>query len=152
MTDSDVISVERVAAELTYELRQRILRPHEALYQLRLPGDDDPLAGTFAARTADGTVVGTAIVLPQECPWRPDDEGAWRLRGMATAPELRGHGVGSRVLRAAIDHVSVHGGRLLWCNARIPAVRFYEREGFRTHGDEWADPLIGPHIAMWRPL
>jgi GNAT superfamily N-acetyltransferase len=147
-----MITVDRVDPQLTYPLRQQVLRPHQGLASVMTAGDRDPAGAAFAARTADGTVVGTAVVRPEECPWRPGEPGAWRLRGMATAPELRGQGIGALVLRAAIAHISVNGGKLVWCNARTPALRFYEREGFRTHGDQWVDPQIGPHVAMWLPL
>jgi GNAT superfamily N-acetyltransferase len=154
MADLDPVTyrIDRVPAELTYPLRRRVLRPHQTVESLRLPGDDHPATGTFAARTPDGEVVGTATVRAEPCPWRPDHAGAWRLRGMATAPEFRGRGVGALVLRAAIAHVTLHDGHLIWCNARIPARRFYEREGFAAEGDEWVDPQIGPHVRMWRPV
>jgi GNAT superfamily N-acetyltransferase len=152
MGDVTSVRVEQVPAELTYPLRHRVLRSHEPLSALRLRGDDAPLTGTFAALTPDGEVVGTATVRPVPCPWFPDESGAWRLRGMATAPELRGLGIGTQLLRAVIKHVTQHDGRLIWCNARTPALNLYLREGFRTEGEEWIDPDIGPHIAMWRPV
>ena len=142
--------IDRVSPERTYALRNRVLRPHEPLPASRRPGDDEPSIGAFAALAADGEVVGSAIVRPEPCPWQPDEPGAWRLRGMATAEELRGQGVGSQVLRASIAHVALEGGRLIWCNARTPARSFYQREGFTVEGDEWDDPHIGPHVAMWR--
>jgi len=51
-----------------------------------------------------------------------------------------------------VQHVADHGGGLLWCNARSPAVAFYRRAGFETRGDEWVDPEIGPHVAMERAV
>jgi GNAT superfamily N-acetyltransferase len=68
---------------------------------------------------------------------------------MATAPEWRGTGVGSALLGAVFDHVAAGGGGLLWCNARLAAVGFYERSGMVTRGDVWEEPVIGPHIAMF---
>jgi GNAT superfamily N-acetyltransferase len=144
--------IDRVPPEVTYPLRQRVLRPGQPVRTVTLAGDDDPRTGSFAARNADGDVVATATVRPEPCPWRPEDAGAWRLRGMATAEGLRGHGVGAQVLRAAIAHVALEGGHLIWCNARTSARRFYEREGFRVEGEEWVDPEIGLHVAMWRPV
>jgi GNAT superfamily N-acetyltransferase len=67
---------------------------------------------------------------------------------MATADDRRNEGVGAAVLAAVIEHVGRSGGGLLWCNARTPAVPFYERAGFRTRGERWVDPIVGPHIAM----
>jgi hypothetical protein len=60
--------------------------------------------------------------------------------------------VGALVVAALVDHIRSRGGRIVWCRARVPARRFYERAGFSTHGDQWEDPDHGPHIAMWRPL
>lgn len=147
---SDTIRVMSVAAEVTFPLRQRILRPHETLEQLALRGDDAPDAGHFAAFDETGEVVGTATVRRTAPPWDPADDRAWRLRGMATAEGMRSRGVGGRVLAAVIDHVAANGGGLLWCNARTPAVEFYRRAGFETRGDEWLDAVIGPHVAMLR--
>jgi predicted GNAT family N-acyltransferase len=71
---------------------------------------------------------------------------------MATSEELRGLGIGTRVLDAVVAHVAAHGGGLLWCNARIPACLFYERAGFVRRGEPWTDPDLGPHVAMWRQV
>ncbi len=118
-------------------------------------GSDRPGAIVVGAvLRASGEVVGTAAVAPEEPPpelaahvaARP----AWRLRSMATAPELQGGGVGSAVLRLALDKVRQAGGALLWCNARLPARGFYERAGFSAFGSAWEEEAIGPHIVMWR--
>lgn len=149
---ADGIVVARVPPANTYDLRGRVLRPGAPPDRVRLDVDDLPDTAAFAARDADGTVVGTAIVYPEPCPWAPARPGAWRLRGMATAEGRRGGGVGGRVLDAVLAHVAAEGGALVWCNARVPARRFYERAGFAAHGDEWVDPEIGPHVAMWRDV
>lgn len=142
-----VVRIERVAAEQTFPLRQQVLRPHQRIDQLAPPGDDDPDAAHLAAIEGD-EVIGTASVRRESPPWATDPARSWRLRGMATSEAHRNGGVGAAVLAAVIDHVGRHGGGLLWCNARTPAVVFYERAGFFTRGDAWVDPDIGPHIAM----
>lgn len=147
----DGLTVARVAPEVTYPLRARVLRAGAPPESVHLPVDDRPDTAAFAATTTDGTVVGTAIVFPEACPWLPGPR-AWRLRGMATAEGRRGRGIGARVLDAVLAHVAAGGGEVVWCNARTPARRFYERAGFAVHGDPWDDPEIGPHVAMWRRL
>ncbi|HEY1634824.1 MAG TPA: GNAT family N-acetyltransferase [Acidimicrobiales bacterium] len=144
------VRVEAGPAAITFPLRQRVLRPHESIYQLALPGDEKPDACHLAARTARGEVVGTATVRREPPHWDPNTMCGWRLRGMATSDHLRGRGIGARVLDAVLAHVASHGGGLLWCNARVPARTFYERAGFVTLGEPWIDPDIGPHAAMWR--
>jgi len=143
------IRVERVPSEMGLPLRQRVLRPHETLEQLRARDDDAPDTGNYVA-FANAEVVSTASVRREAPPWAPAAEHAWRLRGMATADEWRGKGVGARVLDAVIGHVRARGGGLLWCNARVPARSFYERAGFLVRGQEWVEPRIGLHIAMQR--
>ena len=60
--------------------------------------------------------------------------------------------VSTMFLAAVVAHVAGRGGGLLWANARIPAQRFYEREGWVTRGEPWDDPVIGPHVVMLRPV
>ena len=146
------VRVERVEAEATFALRQRVLRPHQSLEQMVFPGDRDKDSAHYAAVDDDGEIVGTATVLREPPPWATDGGPSWRLRGMATAEGRRSQGVGALVLAAAFEHVRSHGGGLLWCNARIPAVEFYRRAGFATRGQSWVEPVIGPHIAMECPV
>jgi predicted GNAT family N-acyltransferase len=144
------VRVEAVPATVTFPLRQRVLRPHQQLEQLALPGDDDPDTCHVAALTPTGEVVGTANVRREPPPWEASTGAGWRLRGMATIWECRGQGIGTRLLEAALSHVVDRGGGLVWCNARVPAQRFYERAGFVTRGESWNDPDVGPHVTMWR--
>ncbi|MGZ6791852.1 MAG: GNAT family N-acetyltransferase [Mycobacteriales bacterium] len=130
----------------TVALRREVLRGGRPV---PLPGDDAPAfhVGAFAG----DALVGTGNVRRESAPWAPD-EPAWRLRGMATDPAYRGKGAGSLVLDALVAHCVAEGGGLLWCHARTPAQRFYERAGLQTRGEPWVDAEIGPHVVMWRRL
>jgi GNAT superfamily N-acetyltransferase len=139
-------SVRPVAASDTADLRRSVLRGGRPV---ALPGDDEP---SFHIGVYDEQVlVGTGNVRRDAAPWGPD-EPAWRLRGMATAADRRGQGIGAVVLAALVDHCRAEGGGVLWCNARTAAQRFYERAGLVTIGEPWFDPEIGPHIRMWTRL
>ena len=138
--------IREVTAAETAELRRQVLRAGRAV---PMPGDGDP---AFHVGVYDGDVlVATGNVRVDPAPWEPD-RPAWRLRGMATAPEHRGRGAGALVLEALVAHARAHGGGILWCNARTPAQRFYERAGLATRGEPWTDPEIGPHVVMWTTL
>ena len=67
---------------------------------------------------------------------------------MAVAPESRGHGVGLALLERVRDFTVRSGGGLLWCNARVPAQRFYEKHGWRTMSEILDIPTAGPHVKM----
>jgi len=117
-----------------------------------LPGDDRDGTGHWTARVPELGLVGVVSVMPEAVPWQPELPGGWRLRGMATAPEVRGWGIGSDLVDAVVDHVLGHAGTTLWCTARLAAVGFYERSGFTITGDPWEEPVIGIHIHMHRPV
>lgn len=142
------LRIEAVPAAATFPLRHRVLRPHLVVADLSLPGDDDPRVVHLAVREPGGDVVATVRLQPVPCPWRPDVGGSWQLRAMATAEHLRGLGVGAMLVGEAQRHVMEHGGRLVWCNARVRARSFYERAGFAVVSDSWDEPVIGAHVGM----
>jgi GNAT superfamily N-acetyltransferase len=147
------MDLQRIRAAETRPLRQRVLRPNERVADLAWPHDDD--AETYHAGIfEDGQLVAIGTIHPAPPPaehfaGHVGCERAWRLRGMATSPEHRGHGYGAAIVRACIQHARAHAGALVWCTARLPAVAFYERLGFRKHGDVFESPSApGPHFVM----
>jgi GNAT superfamily N-acetyltransferase len=116
-----------------------VLRPHLTVEEMAESEPRDALAvGAFI----DGRLVAVGLVGPEGEP------GAWRVRGMATAPESRGRGAGTAVLAALVDHARVHGGRQVWASVRTPAHGLYERAGFEADSDVYELPHIGPHVLM----
>ena len=127
----------------TRPLRQAVLRPHQTVDAMAA---DEP-AGASAAGAFDGeTLISVGLVGPDGEP------GAWRVRGMATAPDARGKGAGSAVLDALVAHATANGATRVWCNVRTPALSLYKRAGFRVVSEEFEIPEIGPHSAMERRL
>jgi GNAT superfamily N-acetyltransferase len=58
-------------------------------------------------------------------------------------------GIGRALLRVAERELAAEGGpRLLWCNARLGAVGFYERLGWTVVSDVFDIPTVGPHRIM----
>jgi ribosomal protein S18 acetylase RimI-like enzyme len=129
----------------TRPLRRAVLRPTSTVDELAA---HEPLgAVAFGVLAADGTLRATGLVGPDG---EDDGRGGWRIRGMATAPEARGQGLGGAVLAAVVAHAEGHGARRIWCNARTPALGLYERAGFRVVSGEFELPEIGPHRVMER--
>jgi RimJ/RimL family protein N-acetyltransferase/predicted GNAT family N-acyltransferase len=144
------VTVRSISARQTYGPRHRWLRPDEPASACAYPGDT---AGTTLHVGAfdGGRQVGIASIY-REPPPQSDEAGAWRLRGMATAPDARHGGHGRALLRACLGHAARGRGGRVWCNARTPARGFYEREGFTAHGEVFDIDPIGPHILMDRPV
>ena len=135
------VEIRAVDPALTRPLRRRVLRPHESLEELAT----HELPGVHAVAAFDGDeVVAVGFVCPDGKP------GEWRVRGMATAPEQRGRGIGAAILDALVEHARSQGATRVWCNARTPALRLYERAGFERESGEFEIPGIGPHFVMAR--
>ncbi len=108
------------------------------------PGDFDESTLHMGAFVG-GRNVGCATFL-ENC-W--EGEPAWQLRGMATAPDLRGTGIGARLLRESEVVLAQRSPiRLLWCNARHVAIPFYEKLGWTIETDEFLTPGIGMQRKM----
>jgi len=143
-------SVRAITPRQVRELRHAVLRPFDAPEKLVYAGDD--AGDTLHAGAFDGEdFVGIASVC-REPMAGSTDAGQWRLRGMATVPGVRGRGFGRALLESCFDHIRAHGGTLLWCNARVVALGFYEHLGFIAQGEEFEIVPIGPHYVMTRLL
>jgi GNAT superfamily N-acetyltransferase len=138
-----------ITAAETRPLRQALLRPHRRLDELVYGGDDAPEA-LHAGAFHESRLVGIASVTPDPCPLAGLPE-PWRLRGMATAPELRGTGYGRALIERCITHITAHGGASLWCNGRVSAAGFYTALGFVIISDAF-DTETGPHYVFAKAL
>lgn len=146
---TDEVIIRAARTEEVIELRHAILRtglPRELAY---FDGDDEPTTHHVVAER-HGKIVGCATVLRR--PW--NGAPAWQVRGMAVAPELRGRGVGAMLLEELERIVArdVKPSLQLWCNARVPARRFYEQHGWVVASDEFAIEHAGPHVKMVKRL
>lgn len=134
-------------------LRAEVLRPGQPLEASAYPTDDHPATGHFGGWDGDDLVAVASVALGRfqtDVRTRVDWTPTWRLRGMAVAADRRGQGLGGEVLEAVHRHVEDSGHDGLWANARLPAVPFYERHGWRVVSEEFEIPSIGPHHVMVR--
>lgn len=146
-------TVQQVPVERTRALRKAVLRPYlPADDPYVMPDDHLPTTIAFGAVTAHDDLLGVARIAPQAPPFDALHERSWRLRGMATSPEVRNMGVGSALLAGLVAHIAGIGGGILWCNARVTALGLYERGGLQRWGEVWEEPDSGPHIVMWREI
>lgn len=161
LAPAPAITVEPITARQTYPLRMSVLRPGRPQAECEFPGDDDPRT-LHAGALLEGRIVAIGSMYHEARP--ADAPGgvapgadhaagtAWRLRGMASDPQLRRRGAGRAVLAACEAHVRANGGTLAWCNARTPAIEFYEANGWTRLGEEFEIPTAGPHYVMEKRL
>jgi putative N-acetyltransferase (TIGR04045 family) len=96
--------------------------------------DDDP-ATLHAVGLAGDEVVGAVRL------YALDDEGLWKGDRLAVLPAERVLQLGTMLVRFAVRTAGDRGGRLMVAQVQVPNVRFFERLGWRRHGDP--APMLG---------
>jgi len=142
--DDGAIRIEEISAKQTRPIRQAVLRPHQAERELVYPGDDD--AGSFHLGAMRGDAVLAILSMYHQA--MDDTPSGWRIRGMASAPEVRGTGYGRKLVEVARDRAWEIERAPIWCNARASAFGFYEKLGFMIVGDLFEIEGIGTHAVM----
>jgi len=142
----------RVDARDIIDLRHEVLRQGLPKESATFPGDNDPETWHFATRYPNPPIYTADVVccasfmkgLYLRVP-------AWQLRGMATRSDLRGIGFGKVLLNVAERTLAQETEtRMFWCNARISAVSFYEKNGWQQIGSIFEIATAGPHVVMWK--
>jgi predicted GNAT family N-acyltransferase len=145
------MDIVEISAVDTHHLRGQVLRDGTASAVVEFDGDEFPTTFHLGIRIGDD-VVAISTWLEQPHPNSPD-RPAHQLRGMATAPERQGGGLGSELLAAGISACGDRGSEIVWAHARSTALAFYERHGFSVCGDEYVDPATGlPHVDVMRTV
>jgi GNAT superfamily N-acetyltransferase len=134
-------------------LRQRILRVGLGIEEARFPGDENSTTLHAAVFDHDSVISCATLMLDAWEGGRP----AWRLRGMATDSNRQSQGIGGALLDYLIDWAITDPPisqriRIFWCNARVPALAFYQRLGWIVDSEEFDIPTAGPHRRMFRQL
>jgi predicted GNAT family N-acyltransferase len=129
-----------VAAAL--ELRKRVFCGEQGV-SLEAERDGRDREALHVVALAKDGVLGTCRVLV-------DGEVA-RLGRMAVAPDLRGRGIGTAVLREAEELARDAGARWMMLHAQVDARGVYDRAGYEQCGAPFVEEGID-HVAMEKPL
>lgn len=146
------VAVRRVSTDEVRPLRLAVLRAGMENKTVAFDGDDDEDTVHLAAFDPAGTMIGTSTWLARPCHHVPGAT-AIQLRGMATAADCQGQGVGSTLLDAGFVLCRERSAEIVWANARDAALPFYERHGFRVHGEGFIEAITQlPHHVVIRLL
>jgi predicted GNAT family N-acyltransferase len=145
-----LVKVLQISATDTYPLRQEVLRKGRPFEECIFDGDEDDQTFHLGA-FVEGKLVSVASFYYQRHP-AFEDENQYRLRGMATLVDFQGQGLSRALLRTAFPLIKQNFCSLIWCNARVSALGFYQKTGFHAHGSEFDIPTVGPHVLMWRKI
>jgi len=141
-------TIRQISSHETYPVRHPVLRTGKALEACVFEGDDDVTTVHFGL-FEDETLCGVVSVFKNDSTLF-FDENQLQLRGMAVLETRRGKGYGEKLLRHAETFASEKRATLLWFNARIVAVPFYEKCGYKKIGDGFNIGDIGMHYVMFK--
>lgn len=142
--------IKTVSPLTTYAVRHPVLRQGKPIASCAFPGDEDPTSLHLAA-VFNEDVIGVVSVFTNATGVFSDLK-QMQLRGMAVLPEAQGSGIGKMLVHAAEIYAKERGTTLLWFNARINAVHFYERLGYQIMGEAFEIEGIGTHYLMYKYL
>ena len=146
-----MVEVKKVNVDAIRDLRFKVLWPHlNGPEECQIDPDTNDTTFHMAA-VLDGKVVGTSTFII-DINEKFEEKKQYRLRAMATDPKIRGYGVGAKIVEKAVEELKQMGVKLLWCDARLIATGFYEKQNFKIKGQVYQVPKIGQHKLMYKEL
>lgn len=85
------------------------------------------------------------------CMLLEEDPRIVRLRQMAVLNDLQGKGIGRALMNFAENLARDRGYRIIRMHARLNAIGFYEKVGYRGKGEQFIEVTI-PHLMMEKNL
>jgi GNAT superfamily N-acetyltransferase len=145
------LTVRRISAADTRPLRHRVLWPHLSSPEVCIIDIDERRDAFHVGVYAEERLISIGSFFSMDSP-RLLMQPQYRLRAMATDPEFRRMHAGDTLIQFALQELRLRRAAVLWCDARLVAVPFYEQLGFQKADDVYEVPLIGPHHFMWKMI
>ncbi len=136
-----------IDSELTYPIRRRILWPHitDGDYSLMIDRDPDTFhVGTFI----NNKIVSVGTFIKESNP-KFKSSLQYRLRAMATDKDHQTKGCGKVLFLKGLEILKNKKIELLWCDARVNAIPFYESLNMKSLNFVYSIKNIGPHKTMY---
>lgn len=140
------VSVNLIPVENTLTIRQQILRPKLLVNDCYFAGDNDESTHHFGA-FINNSLVGVVSLFNQNTNKLTLTHGQ-QIRAMATIQNVRGQGVGYKLLSVLESHAFDNGAAYLWANARVSAKGFYEKAGYTIDNNEFMIEGVGNHVLV----
>jgi len=143
-----MISIHEIKAEDTYPIRKKELRENIDLPE-KFRGDLDN--STFHLGLFENDIL-VSVVSFMRSDFESLKGNQYQLRGMATLKAYQKKGYGQKLVEEADKLLKKKNVNIVWCNARIVALDFYKKQGYKKIGEEFDIPQIGGHYVMYKNL
>ncbi len=142
------IQIKAISAKATIKVRQPILRTGLPIETCVFEGDE--LTSTLhLGAYINNQLVGVVTYLKNNT----TTFGAkhqYQLRGMAVLSNFQKKGIGKLLIEKGEQILTNKNAQLIWCNARIVAVSFYQKNEFKIIGNPFDIPGVGAHYMMYK--
>lgn len=115
--------IEQITPSLTWRLRRNVLYPDQKMFEMEMDEDSN---GIHFGAFKDDKLVGVVSLF--------QNKNDFQFRKLAVDPSVQNTGIGSIILQYITAHAEESGGTRIWCNARLTAVGFYLKAGFKQTG------------------
>jgi len=140
--------IKKIAATETYSVRLPVLRKGKPIESCHFDGDDLETTLHFGLYL-DPELVGIISLFKKNNP-SFSEKNQYQIRGMAVLENHRKKDFGKTLIIHCEEECNNQGVDLIWFNARIEAVGFYEKMGYQKEGIPFNIPDVGKHIVMFK--
>ncbi len=140
--------IKEVAASDIYPVRHVVLRPGKSFETCVFKGDELESTVHFALFSG-GKIAGVTSLFASASDLFPEED-QFQLRGMAVLDEFQKRGFGQDLVKYGEEYAQNKSVPLIWFNARIVAVPFYEKLGYEIISGSFDIGDIGKHYVMFK--
>ncbi|RTY87536.1 GNAT family N-acetyltransferase [Flavobacterium sp. GT3R68] len=142
--------IKEIAASETFSVRHPVLRQGKPIESCRFDNDELPTTHHFGL-FINHNLVGAISVFEKRHPLFTD-ERQFQIRGMAVLEDQQKKGLGESLMKYAEESVKTRNGKLIWFNARITAVGFYQKLGYEITGEAFEITDVGTHYVLFKRM
>ena len=140
--------IKKIAAKETYSVRLPVLRKGKPIESCQFDGDNLATTQHYGIYL-DNELVGI-ISLFKKNNSTFSQKNQYQIRGMAVLENHRKKDYGKALLIYTEEECKNQEVDLIWFNARIEAIGFYEKMGYQKKGTPFDIPDVGEHIVMFK--
>ena len=144
------LHIKKISSQETFPVRHPVLRAGRPLKDCVFEGDNLKTTIHFGL-FENKQLLGVASFFKKNHFFFKETT-QFQLRGMAILKDFQGKGLGQILLEFGENELKKQNIHYIWCNARIIAVPFYEKQGYQKKGVPFDIKGIGDHYVMFKKI
>lgn len=143
-------NIKKITAIETFPVRHPVLRGGKPIESCHFDGDELTTTthfGLFIEEILTGVI---SIFENKNALFEAEKQ--FQIRGMAVLEEYQKKGFGADLVNYAESFIKSEKGNLIWFNARINAVGFYEKLGYSVIGNAFEIEGVGTHYVLFKEM